>query len=84
MPFAVVCSYITVALIFIMPRYENQIWDWRDYAALGLFIPLLAWLLSSRSSSLVSADTHQDSRDFISFRLGKSLNRVWRRLRGRS
>lgn len=84
MPFAAVCSYITVALIFILPRYENQIWDWRDYAALGLFIPLLAWLLSDRRSRLEGSDAHQDPSNLISFRMGQALNRVGRRLRGRA
>lgn len=81
MPFAVVCSYITVALIFILPRYENQVWDWRDYVALGLFIPLLAWLLSGRSAGLESTDGHQRTRQSFAFRLGKALNRVRSRLR---
>ena len=80
--FAMVCSYATVAMIFILPRYEGQIWDWRDYTALTAFILLLGWLFSSSGSSgLVSTDGHEDTRKSFAFRLGKSLNRVRRRLR---
>lgn len=80
--FAMVCSYAAVAMIFILPRYAGQNWDWRDYAALTVFILLLGWLFSSRGSAgLVSPDGHEDSRQSLAFRLGKSLNRVRGRLR---
>lgn len=84
MPFAVVCSYITIALIFILPRYSEQIWDWRDYTALTLFILIFAWLLSGRGSSLEGADAHEEPGNSFAFRLGQSLNGVRRRLRGRA
>lgn len=80
--FAMVCSYMSVALIFILPRYANQIWDWRDYTALTAFVLLLGWLLSSSGSSgLVGTDGHENPSKSFAFRLGKSLNRVRNRLR---
>lgn len=80
--FAMVCSYAGIALIFILPRYAGQQWDWRDYTALTAFILLLGWLFSSRGSAgLVSADSHEDARNSLAFRLGKSLNRVRSRFR---
>ena len=83
MRFAFVCAYIGMSLAFLMPRYQDQTWGWLDYAAVTLFVLLLAWLLSGSDRS-VSPDGHQDTRDFVSFRLGKALNRVGRRLRGRA
>lgn len=84
MRFAAVCAYIGMALVFILPRYDNMQFGWADYLALGLFIPFLAWVLSSRIDGLVDADSHQDPRQLVSFRLGKALNRVRRRLSGRA
>lgn len=80
--FAMVCAYAGVAAPFVLPRYANQIWDWRDYAAIVGLILLISWLMSpSRRSSLVGSDGHEDASNLISFRLGKTLNRIWRRLR---
>ena len=79
--FAMVCSYATVALIFILPRYEGQVWDWRDYTALTAFILLLGRVFSSRGGAgLMSADAHEDARNSLAFRAGKSLKSIRRRL----
>lgn len=82
--FAMVCAYAGVAAPFVLPKYADQIWDWRDYSAIAALILLMSWLLSpSRSAGLISPDGHENARDLISFRLGKTLKRVWCRLRGR-
>ncbi len=80
--FGMVCSYGAVAYIFTAPKYANQIWDWRDYTAITALILLLWWLLSPRRSpGLESSNGHQGSSNGFAFRLGKSLNRIWRGLR---
>lgn len=77
-----ICGYMAVAVIVISPKYANQIWDWRDYAALTAFFMLMAWLFTPlRSTSLVGADGHESTRNSFSFRLGKSLQRIWRGFR---
>lgn len=77
-----ICSYAAIAAISILPKYKDQIWDWRDYTALTVFALLMGWLLSPRRrSGLESPNGHEDPRNIFSFRLGKSLNRVWRGLR---
>ncbi len=52
--------------------------DWRDYAAFATLGLLLTWLLWP-SRRAVDADRHQGADKGIAFRLGKSLNRVFRR-----
>lgn len=57
----------------------------RDYAAFAVLGLLLWWFLSpSRRNALLDADGHERANKGIAFRMGKSLNRVGRRLRGRS
>lgn len=81
--FGMICAYAGISAPFIMPRYANQIWDWRDYTAIaGLFL-LLWWLLSPRRcTGLESTDAHERASEGFAFRLGQSLNRVRRGLRG--
>uniref|UniRef100_A0A6H1Z9X6 Uncharacterized protein n=1 Tax=viral metagenome TaxID=1070528 RepID=A0A6H1Z9X6_9ZZZZ len=79
--FGMICAYGATAAIFILPKYENQIWDWRDYTAIGSLMLLLWWLLSPRrSAGLEGSDGHESPGKGFAFRLGKSLNRIGRRL----
>lgn len=62
---------------------------WMDKLALILFLPFLAWLVAdwmkrdadSGRDSLPDNGVHKHPGDGFAFRLGKSLNRVFRRLR---
>lgn len=80
--FPMVCAYAAASWAVIGPRYASQIWDWRDYSAFAVFFLLLWWCFKpSRSAGLVGADTHEDARKSLAFRLGKSLNGIRRGLR---
>ena len=81
MSFPYVFTYMVMAVIFVLPRYEGQTWAWTEYVALTVFLAVLAWLLTRRSS-LESTNGHEKTSDLIAFRLGKALNRVRSRLRG--
>lgn len=81
MKFTYVFTYMVMAVIFVLPRYEGQKWAWTEYAALTVFLAVLAWLLTRRSS-LEGSDGHEKTGNLIAFRLGKALNRVRSRLRG--
>ena len=83
MRFPIVCAYLGMSLAILLPRYKEQSWGWLDYTALTLFVLLLAWLLSG-SAGVVRADSHEDAPNLVAFRLGKALNRVRSRLRGRA
>lgn len=81
--FGMICAYGTTAAIFILPRYKDQLWDWRDYTAITALVLLLWWLMSPRrSAGLVGSNSHEGTSNGLAFRLGKSLNRVWRSFRG--
>ena len=73
-----ICSYAAIAAVSILPKYKDQIWDWRDYTAIAGVV-LLLWFLTRRRTGLESPDGHEDTRNLVAFRLGQSLNRVRRR-----
>ena len=73
-----ICSYAAIAAVSILPKYKDQIWDWRDYTAIAGVVFLL-WFLTRRSSGLEGPNGHEDASNLVAFRLGQSLNRVRRR-----
>ena len=75
-----IIAYGSIGAAYILPKYKDQIWDWRDYSAITATI-LLIWWLTSRRNREVDAAAHDGMDDGLAFRLGKSLNRVRRRLR---
>lgn len=79
-----IVAYGAIAYLAIGPKYANQIWDWRDYAAIIGLILLLWWLLSPRRSGLIGADGREDTSNSLPFRLGKALNRVLGRSNSRA
>jgi len=80
-----ILAYVAIAAAFALPKYDTSLWDHRDAIALTGLAVLLVWLLApSRSDGLLHPDAHKSASDSIAFRLGKRLNRVWRRLRGRA
>lgn len=83
LPFPMVCAYIGIAAAGYslthgsLFAYSHGPID----SVMGVaFLFFLAWLLSS--SRLVGADAHEEARKSLAFRLGKSLNKVRRGLRG--
>lgn len=81
----IIFAYLAIAAAFALPKYDTSLWDYRDAAALTGLAVLLVWLLSpSRSDGLLHSDSHQSASDSVAFRLGKRLNRIWRRLGGRA
>lgn len=76
------------ALIAIMagiaiPKSSGH--GWVDGLAFVAFLVFLWWLISDFSAGrLVDSEGHERPRQGFAFLLGKSLNRVWRRLRGRA
>ncbi len=54
-----------------------------EWIAIAVFFVLTYWLVGPlRANALVDAEQHDQTRQSIGFRLGKSLKRVLRRLQG--
>lgn len=71
-------GYAVIALAFSL--YNNPLkrpLEWGDFLMFGLLGLLLWWLLSARKSGDAAGEDRADKS--FAFRLGKSLNRVWRR-----
>lgn len=80
--FGTICAFAGASLFVTMQRYDTSRWGWADAVAIGLLLLLLWWCFTpSRRSGLVGADAHEDASKSITFRLGKSLNGIWRSLR---
>ena len=80
-PFPVTCGLIGMA---VAAHGYTQGFHSRgpiDTALGVVFLLFLAWLLSSGNTSLVGADTHEDTSKSLAFRLGKSLNGIRRGFR---
>jgi hypothetical protein len=63
----------TIGVIVIGSRGLPRNLDWPDTIALGLFVLLLAYLLSSRTPS---PGSHEGARHGFAFRVGKALKRI--------
>lgn len=67
--------------------WRGQVADFEalDYVFFVIWIALFWWCLGpSRSDGLIDSDTHQNARNSLAFRCGKSLSRVFRSLRSRA
>lgn len=81
--FGTICAYAGASLFVTMQRYDTSRWGWADAVAIGLLLLLLWWCFTpSRRTGLIGADAHEDASQSLTFRLGKSLNGIWRGLRG--
>jgi hypothetical protein len=63
------------AVIFAFAKADLSKFAWGDFLMIGLFVMALAWL------SLPTRDQpacHEQAGQGFAFRLGKSLNRIWR------
>lgn len=78
--FGMILAYGSIGAVYILPKYKDQIWDWRDYSAITATI-LLIWWLTSRRNSKVDAAAHEGMDNGLAFRFGKALNRVRRGFR---
>lgn len=84
MPFPLACAYIGIAAAaysFTHGSLFAYSHGAIDSALLIAFFFFFAWILSDRRSGLVGADGHEEARNSLAFRLGKSLNRIRGRLR---
>jgi len=80
--FGTICAFAGASLFVTVQRYDTSRWGWADAIAIGVLLLLLWWCFTpSRRSGLVGADAHEDASKSFTFRLGKSLNGVRRRLR---
>lgn len=61
-----------------LPNYAPGIGDW---IFIGLMVLLLAWCVSERAAN-IDTEGHEQPSKGLAFRIGKSLNRIRRRLRG--
>lgn len=75
--FAAALGMVAMMAVIVMSRGDHQSFGWMDNLLLLLFIPLLAWLISSRDSP--SKDEPCQS---FALRLGKACKRTLRRLKG--
>ncbi len=70
---------LAFAIIFALAKADLSALAWGDYLMLGLFVALMAWLsLPPRDH----AAPHEQAGQSAAFRLGKTLNRIWRGNRG--
>lgn len=68
------------AVALALSLYNNPLkrpLEWGDFLMFGLLGLLMWWLLSARKGGEASGE--QSANKGFAFRLGKSLNRVWRR-----
>lgn len=78
-------TFLTIAAVYTAMKYyrgeDLHLNSWMDYAAIGVFILFMFWLLRERRQADGSGDG-ENPRQSLAFRLGKSLNGVVRRFRG--
>lgn len=75
--FAAALGIIVMMSIIVMSRGDHVSFGWMDNLLLLLFIPLLAWLISSRNRS-----AHDETGQSFALRLGQTCKRALRRLKG--
>ena len=83
LPFPLACAYLGIAVAgysFIHGSFFAYSHGPVDSALGVAFLLFFAWLLSG--PRLMSANSHEEARKSLAFRLGKSLNKVRRGLRG--
>ena len=73
-----------VAFTSYMTRHDLPPMDWRDGVFAFLAIALAWWCLGpSRGDGLIDGSAHKQPDDGVAFRLGKTLNGVFRAFRRR-
>lgn len=76
--FAAALAMVVMMATIVMSRGDHTSFGWMDNLLFLLFIPLLAWLISSRDRS-----SHDEPGKSFALRLGQACKRALRRLKGR-
>jgi hypothetical protein len=76
--FAAALAMVVMMAVIVMSRGDHVSFGWMDNLLFLLFIPLLAWLISSRDRS-----AHDEPGESFALRLGQACKRTLRRLKGR-